>query len=480
MGYLIQPVHSLQNGKDGANSSIPAPSKSDNGKVLAAKNGKWVPTKLSSPKLAKVATSGSYQDLKNVPDLSNFISESEVYNMISEAVGDITSFDTQVVDELPAHGIKGTIYFLTKSDSTESDNTAKEYIWVNDSWELIGDTGIDLSPYVTWNNIGAAAESNDYNDLDNLPNIPIVPMGLSEFDNDAGFITQDDIPTNVSEFENDADYIPREQYNKLLKAVDNLIAEQGKGARGADGEFYESAMDGIDAAEPFVPVEVALTKDEDDGDAFLLMNAEGDENKDITFDLNGHEYLATKAGGSAGTQTQAVHLEKGNTVVIKGGTLSAALENPSIKMLIQNYANLTLEDMVIDCSENSNITYCVSNNFGHCVIKNCLITAAPGRVAVDCWFGLNNQGLYDDGLRVDIIDSVINGDIEYGVQRQALSRPGNEEWWEKAVLSIENSIINGQIKNSGAGSDDQHCIYIDNNRYEGNLPILFDGGLEGD
>lgn len=551
MSYTIQPVHSLASEKGGSGAALPKVSSSDNGKALIVKKGKWAAVKLSSPKLAKVATSGSYEDLKNVPDLSNFVSSSEVTNMINNAVGDITSFDTQVVQELPAEGVKGTIYFLVNPDSQESGNAAEEYIWVNDAWEKIGDTAIDLSPYVTWNNIGAAAESNDYNDLDNLPSIPVVPMGLSEFDNDAGFITADDlpdVPENLSELNNDvgfiteadlpilpehnilsynggtsspaeagdfsyyllstdladgathtyqvpayvrepmakwqmttkgyvddaiadADYVPIEQYNKLLKAVDALIAEQGKGARSADGEFYETAIDAIDAAEPGVPMEVALTKDEDDGAAFLLMAADGDVEKDITFDLNGHDYVATQAGGSPGTQTQAVHLEKDNTVVIKGGSLSGAASNPAIKMLIQNYSNLTLEDMVIDCSDNANIQYVVSNNFGNCLIKNCTITAPSTGVAVDCWFGLLNSGLYDDGVTVTIEDSVINGNIEYGAQRQSLSRPGNEEWWEKAQLTITNSIINGQIVNSGAGANNQHHIVIDGVRYEGELPL---------
>ncbi len=481
MAYTIQPVHSLASEKGGSGAALPKVSSSDNGKALIVKKGKWAAAKLSSPKLAKVATSGSYEDLKNVPDLSNFVSSSEVTNMISNAVGDIASFDTQVVQELPAEGVKGTIYFLVNPDSQESSNAAEEYIWVNDAWEKIGDTAIDLSPYVTWDNIGAAAESNDYNDLDNLPNIPVVPMALSEFQNDVGFITADAIPEDVSAFNNDAEYVAKSEYDKVVKALDALIAEQGKGARSADGEFYETAIDAIDAAEPGVPMEVAMTMDEEDGAAFLLMNAEGDEDKDITFDLNGHEYIATQAGGSAGTQTQAVHLEKGNKVVIKGGSLAGAMSNPAIKMLIQNYSDLTLEDMVIDCSDNENMQYVVSNNFGHCVIKNCVITASdhvaawnkPG-VAVDCWFGLANNGDYDDGVIVEIIDSTINGTIEYGAQRASLSRPGNEEWWEKAQLIISNSIINGQIVNSGAGANNQHHIVIDGVRYEGELPLALD------
>lgn len=560
--YKIQPVHSLEGGKGGSGAGLPKVSSSDNGKALLVKKGKWAAGKLSSPKLAKVATSGSYDDLKNVPDLSSFVSLTEVNSLINEAVGDITSFDTQVVQELPAEGVKGTIYFLVNPDPTEANNNAKEYIFIDGNWELIGDTAIDLSPYVTWNNIGAVAESNDYNDLDNLPSIPVVPMGLSEFDNDAGFITADDLPENLSELNNDAGFLTEAdlpilpQHNILsyeggtsspaeagdfsyyllstdladgsthtyqvpayvrepqakwqvttkdyvdnaieeavpakvsdlqndseyvsLREVEAFIKSRIKNDAGAasmgymakvDGEYYDSVADVLADSEPNEPLEVALTGDVDDGQALLLMTAAGDENKDITINLNEHDYLAVEAGGSSGTQTQAVHLEKDNTVVIKGGSLKAALDNPNIKMLIQNYANLTLEDMEIDCSDNPNIQYVVSNNFGSCLIKNCTITAPSTGVAVDCWFGLLSNGLYDDGLTVTIEDSTINGTIEYGAQRAALSREGNEDWQEKAMLIINNSIINGQIVNSGAGADDKHCIIIDGVRYVGNLPI---------
>ena len=472
MGYKIQPVHSLKGDEAGSKAGLPKVSKADNGKALIVKNGKWAPVKLSSPKLAKVATSGSYNDLKNVPDLSNFVSLTEVQNVVNEAVGDITSFDTQVVQELPAEGAKGTIYFLVNPDSAEANNNAKEYIFVDGNWELIGDTAIDLSPYVTWNNIGAAAESNDYNDLDNLPNIPVVPMGLSEFDNDAGFITADDLPENLSEFNNDAEYVSLREVEAFIKSrIKNDAGAAGMGYMAkSNGEYYDNVADVLADSESNVPVEVALTGDVDDGQALLLMEKDGDVEKDITIDLNGNEYIAVEAGGSAGTQTQAVHIEKDNTVVIKGGSLKGAIENPNIKMLIQNYANLTLEDMEIDCSDNPNIQYVVSNNFGNCLIKNCHITAPENGVAVDCWFGLN--AIYDEGVTVTIEDSTINGKIEYGAQRASLSRPGNENWQEKAVLIINNSIINGEIVNSGAGANDKHCIIVDGVRLEGELPFV--------
>lgn len=51
------------------------------------------------------------------------------------------------------------------------------------------------------------AWDKDYNDLINKPTIPTIPNNVSTFTNDAGYITMDYIPTNVSAFANDAGYL---------------------------------------------------------------------------------------------------------------------------------------------------------------------------------------------------------------------------------------------------------------------------------
>ena len=58
------------------------------------------------------------------------------------------SIEFQIVEELPASGASNVIYLLPLEDS-EEDNIYEEYIWVNNDWELIGTTNIDLSDYYT-------------------------------------------------------------------------------------------------------------------------------------------------------------------------------------------------------------------------------------------------------------------------------------------------------------------------------------------
>lgn len=70
-----------------------------------------------------------------------------VQNAITSALAGISGIDLQVVTELPETGKKGTFYFVTKESASES-NVYDEYVWVNDKWEFVGSTTIDLSGYV--------------------------------------------------------------------------------------------------------------------------------------------------------------------------------------------------------------------------------------------------------------------------------------------------------------------------------------------
>lgn len=52
----------------------------------------------------------------------------------------------EVVTELPATGETNVIYLVPKED-TEENNIFEEYLYIDDEWELIGTTDIDLSGY---------------------------------------------------------------------------------------------------------------------------------------------------------------------------------------------------------------------------------------------------------------------------------------------------------------------------------------------
>ena len=86
----------------------------------------------------------------NISTLNNdsgYQNASQVSSAIASAVGQITSFEYEVVQTLPATGEAGKIYLVANSGTTP--NIYDEYIWVNNAFEKIGTTEMDLSNYYT-------------------------------------------------------------------------------------------------------------------------------------------------------------------------------------------------------------------------------------------------------------------------------------------------------------------------------------------
>ena len=94
--------------------------------------------------------------------------------------------------------------------------------------------------------------------------------------------------------------------------------------------------------------------------------------KTFTIDFNGHTYTLNKPGaGSAGTEANAFQLLQGQKVTFKNGKIEVSPDNltpatvgKNIKRLIQGYAELVLEDMVLDATNlyESNAQYVCSFN----------------------------------------------------------------------------------------------------------------------
>jgi len=133
----------------------------------------------------------------------------------------------------------------------------------------------------------------------------------------------------------------------------------------------------------------------------------------LTVDFAGFTYTVNgeTLAGSTGTKTQAFQLLKGNTITFQNGAIVG--DNADVKMLIQNYSNLTLDGMTLDATVgNNSLTYVVSNNNGDIVIKDSTLIARTGYNAFDVCV----TNYYPDGARVTVEgDSVISGKIEYGI-----------------------------------------------------------------
>lgn len=82
-------------------------------------------------------------------DLSQYYTRIETDNAIANAIAELgpTGFEVVVVQSRPQVGESGKLYLVP--DSTSTENSYLEFIYVNNKWELIGSTQttVDLSQY---------------------------------------------------------------------------------------------------------------------------------------------------------------------------------------------------------------------------------------------------------------------------------------------------------------------------------------------
>lgn len=109
-----------------------------------------------------------------VNDLANYYLKSETYTQaeVNSLIGAITTIDIRVVQELPTEDISTTTIYLVPSTSAGTSNAYDEYIYVNQNWEMIGTTAVDLSDYYTKSEVNA-----------------LIPTKVSVLQNDSGYIT---------------------------------------------------------------------------------------------------------------------------------------------------------------------------------------------------------------------------------------------------------------------------------------------------
>ena len=179
--------------------------------------------------------------------------------------------------------------------------------------------------------------------------------------------------------------------------------------------------------------------------------------KNIIFDLDDHTYTVNdNTVGSPGTVTNGFQLLKGSTVAFKNGTIKGDTAAKNLKILIQNYANLTLENVIVDARDSKICQYACSNNCGTVnIIGNTSIYAAAGQAAFDVYYW--PDGGYDEGVIVNVNTAgTIDGKIEYGSNG---TEDGKANVAKKAELNIQDGNFTGAFSIS-EGSDGKTGVTI--------------------
>lgn len=214
----------------------------------------------------------------------------------------------------------------------------------------------------------------------------------------------------------------------------------------------------------------------EDGDVItLLTDFEGsgikvESGSTFTIDLSGRTYTVGEPPvGSTGTETNGFQLLKNSNITIKNGKI--ATNSDSIKILIQNYSNLTLTDVTLDGTGSENMKYVLSNNNGNVKLSGETSIEAPdGAVAFDV-YDYASQGYTGVSVSVETTGT-INGKIEVssGNARLAVAggsftaplltawcadgfvptRNDNGIYSVKKMLSVENSAVTVSNLNTNA------------------------------
>lgn len=174
------------------------------------------------------------------------------------------------------------------------------------------------------------------------------------------------------------------------------------------------------------------------------------DGQDIVIDLGGHTFdIDGTTVGSAGSPTNGLQLLKGSKVTLKNGTI----KSKKAYILIQNYCDLTLENVTLDASESVGTkegSYVISNNHGTVKILGTTSILAPaGKVAFDVYYW---APAYKDGVNVYVnTTGTISGAIEYGCSTgsEAASKTLSSLVIDNAVLknsSFKTTLANPNVK----------------------------------
>lgn len=224
-----------------------------------------------------------------------------------------------------------------------------------------------------------------------------------------------------------------------------------EGGTGPAAQIGENTYDTLNAAIKAVTgnnatkdqVEIKILRD--------ILDATGipvPSNSNIVIDFDDHVYTLIGPGaGSAGTETNGFQLLKDSTITFKNGTIRIAENANGIKRIIQNYANLTLENMQIYAKNQAGgEDYALSFNNGDITFKGntSVIMTEPDAIAFDvCYW---QAGGYEQGVSVTFEEDytgTVNGTIIYDSTDA-----------EKGKLEIAGAGTFGSIKTSSSSTSE--------------------------
>ncbi len=151
---LCEMVNQLIDGGGGGGSTVAYTQTLQSGTKTGEISIDGVSTDMYAPtqptKLSDLTNDEGFID-NTVNNLTNYYLKSETYTQaeVDALISAIVTLNILVVQTLPTQDISTTTIYLVPKQTAETQDIYDEYIYVNNAWELIGTTQIDLSNYYT-------------------------------------------------------------------------------------------------------------------------------------------------------------------------------------------------------------------------------------------------------------------------------------------------------------------------------------------
>lgn len=230
-----------------------------------------------------------------------------------------------------------------------------------------------------------------------------------------------------------------------LPAARTALAGDNDAAKIGD-KTYETLAGAVASVTDGTATTITLLRDAS-GDGIIIASG-----RNITIDLNNHTYTVSgKTVGSSGTETNGFQLLRGANVTIKDGKITS----DKAKILIQNYCNLTLQNVELDGRKLvGSVPYTLSLNCGKIQITgNTSILAKTGGVAFDLYYW--PKGGYSEGVQVTVdTTGTISGPVEVNTDSSGPAAAA-----AKNSLTIQNVCFEGAFSNK-LGEYDKDVVSI--------------------
>ena len=253
-----------------------------------------------------------------------------------------------------------------------------------------------------------------------------------------------------------------DKYNAAKQALEEYDALPNVAA--VNGVNYKSLQAAVDAVEGQTAT-ISLLGDFEGGGVVVKAGS------NIVFDLGGHTYtVGSHTVGSPGTDTNGFQLLAGSTVKFANGTVAGNENAANLAILIQNYSDLTLENVTLDISAAPKGQYALSTNNGSSQILGNSSIKASGKYALDVYYWASS---YTGGVSLTIdTTGVLDGKLSYGTEKG-----GENDIVTKGKLNIKNATLTGAIETYGLNTAADNGISITGGKFASDVSAYVPDGM---